>query len=51
MPSSGGFTYLGFSNGFELWDPRASGVLYPVQINEAYLNDFNKKQEIYTWNR
>lgn len=50
MPTvSGGFA-LGFSTGFNEVIP-GSGIAIPV-LSQYWLNDFNKKQEIYTtWNK
>lgn len=50
--ASGGFS-LGFSTGFEVFSGvLPSGVMDPSLIKQYWLNDFNKKQEIYTtWNK
>ena len=49
--ASGAFT-LGFSTGFDvLSGVLPSGVLDPALMSHYWLNDFNKKQEIYTWNK
>lgn len=52
MAFSGGFS-LGFSLGFDIYSGVfASGALNPALTQHYWLNDFNKKQEIYTtWNK
>lgn len=49
--ASGGFS-LGFNIGFEIYSGvLPSGVLDPALMQQYWLNDFNKKQEVYTWNK
>ena len=52
MAFSGGFS-LGFSTGFDIYSGvLSSGVIHPPLMSQYWLNDFNKKQEIYTtWNK
>lgn len=48
----GGFS-LGFNDGFDIYSGvLPSGVMSPPLIHQYWLNDFNKKQEVYTtWNK